>query len=232
MTDGAKAVAASPRPWTIGVFLALYAALTVWIIVGRDIADASVFAAVKNAGYAGLALGGGWAFRAGIARSWRTTRSRPLLAAGAVLLALALMGVASAVSQGVLLLVAAPPAGANQAAIAAEVLAASSSFVDGLLFVGVGGVAAPIVEELVFREVPLAPRRGRIGTAVAFAVSCLVFGGIHLRGVDEWPLAILYVGFAVALGAAYLVSQRNLLVTITAHVLWNGIGLGFLLVTG
>ncbi|PRB13109.1 CPBP family intramembrane glutamic endopeptidase [Microbacterium sp. MYb62] len=84
---------------------------------------------------------------------------------------------------------------------------------------------SPVVEELVFREIPFARLRHVLSTRVAFALSCLVFGVIHLRGLDEWPLAILYIGFSAALATAYLLSKRNLLVSITAHVLWNGTGL-------
>ncbi|MDF2558559.1 MAG: amino terminal protease self-immunity [Microbacterium sp.] len=213
------------------LFLALYAALTVWIFVGRELVAEPVFAGVKNGGYVVLAILGIWLFRDGFARSWRTTKQRPLLAAGAVLLGLALMAVASGANYLMTQLVATPTVGANQAAISAEVLVASTSLVGGLTFVGIGGVAAPVVEELVFREIPFARLRRLLSTRTAFVLSCLVFGAIHLRSLDEWPLAILYIGFSAALAAAYLLSKRNLLVSITAHVLWNGTGLAYLVIT-
>lgn len=223
---------AGPHPasgWQL--FLALYAALTVWIFVGRDLVAEPVFAGLKNSGYVALAILGIWLFRDGFARSWRTTKQRPLLAAGAVLVGLALMAVASGASYLMTQLVSTPAVGANQAAISAEVLVASTSLVGGLMFVGVGGVAAPIVEELVFREIPFARLRRLLSTRTAFALSCLLFGAIHLRALDEWPLAILYIGFSAALATAYLLSKRNLLVSITAHVLWNGTGLAYLALT-
>lgn len=223
---------ADPRPasgWQ--VFLILYLALTAWILGGRELVAEPVFAVLKNGGYVILALLGLWMFRDGFARSWRTTKQRPLLAAGAVLLGLALMAVASAASHVVTLVVAAPAIGENQAAISAEVLVASASLGGGLLFVGIGGVAAPVVEELMFREIPFTRLRRLLSTRSAFVLSCLVFGIIHLRGLHEWPLAILYIGFSAALATAYLVSKRNLLVSITAHVLWNGTGLAYLLLT-
>lgn len=216
---------------SLQVFLGLYVALTAWIFVGRELVSESVFTGVKNGGYVILLIWGVWAFRDGFARSWRTTRQRPLLAAGSVLVGLALMAVAPAVSHLVTLFVATPAVGANQAVISAEALVASTSLVGGLLFVGVGGVAAPVVEELVFREVPFARLRHLLSTRAAFVVSCLVFGVVHLRGIDEWPLAVLYVGFAAALATAYLMSKRNLLVSIAAHILWNGTGLAYLLLT-
>lgn len=213
------------------VFLGLYAVLTVWILVGRELVSEPVFTPVKNAGYIVVTLAGAWVFRDGFARSWRSTRQRPLRAAGAVVLGLALMAVASAVSHVVTLIVATPAVGGNQAAISAEVLVASTSLVGGLLFVGIGGVAAPVVEELVFRELPFARLQRLLSTWAAFVLSCLVFGAIHLRGLDEWPLAILYVAFSAALATAYLLSGRNLLVSITAHVLWNTTGLVYLIFT-
>lgn len=213
------------------VFLALYIALTVWIFVGRELVSEPIFAWVKNGGYAIVMLVGAWGLRDGYARSWRTTKQHPRLAAGAVLLGLALMGVASAVSHLATLCVAAPSAGGNQAAISAEMLAASTSFLGGLVFVGIGGFAAPVVEELLFRELPFARLRRLLSTPTAFVLSCLVFGAVHLRGLHEWPLAIMYVGFAAALATAYLISKRNLLVSISTHVLWNGSGLTYVILT-
>lgn len=213
------------------VFVVLYAALTVWIFVGRQLAPEPTFAALKNAGYVVAMIVGVWAFRDGFVRSWRTTKQRPLLAAGMVVVGLALMGVASAVGVAAALLAGPAATGANQAAISAEALTASTSLVGALLFVGLGGVVAPVVEELAFRELPLGRFRELLSTRTAFLLSCLVFGLIHLRGWNEWPLAILYVGYAAALASTYLLSKRNLLVSIAAHALWNGTGLVYLLVT-
>ncbi|RKQ94595.1 membrane protease YdiL (CAAX protease family) [Mycolicibacterium mucogenicum 261Sha1.1M5] len=211
------------------LFLVLYIVLTVWIFIGRELVPEAVFTGVKNSGYVIVMLLGSWVFRASFARSWRTTKQRPVLALGMVAVGLTLMGVASAISQAALLVAGYSTAGGNQAAISAEVLNASTSFVGALLFVGLGGVVAPIVEELVFRELPLGQRRRAMTTWIAVTVSCLVFAAIHVRGWDEWPLMILYAGYAAALSAAYLLSGRNLLVSILAHVLWNGIGLVFLI---
>lgn len=213
------------------IFLGLYAALTAWILLGGEITPEPLFAGVKNGGYAILLIAGIWIFRDGFARSWRTTRQHPLRAGAMILLGLALMGTASAVSYAVSVFIAVPAAGENQAAISAEVLAASTSLASGLLFLAIGGLAAPIVEELAFREIPFSGLRSLLSTRMAFVLSCAVFGAIHLRGLEEWPLAILYVGFSAALATAYLLSGRNLLVSVTAHVLWNGTGLAYLLIT-
>ncbi len=211
------------------LFLALYVVLTVWIFIGRELVPEAVFTGIKNGGYVVVMLLGVWVFRASFARSWRTARQRPVLAIGMVAVGLALMGVASAISQAALLVAGDTTTGGNQAAISTEVLTASTSFVGALLFVGLGGVVAPIVEELVFRELPLGQRSRTLTTWIAVTVSCLVFAAIHARGWDEWPQMILYAGYAAALSTAYLLSGRNLLVSTFAHVLWNGIGLVFLI---
>lgn len=212
-------------------FLGLYAALTAWVFVGGELVPEPLFAGFKNAGYLIVMVVGFAAFRDGFVRSRRMTSRRPFLSAGMVLLGLALMGTASVVSQAVVLFIGAPATGENQAAISAEALAASTSWVGGLLFVGVGGCAAPVVEELVFRELPFGRLRHVLSTRTAIILSCSLFGVVHLRGLDEWPLMILYIGFSVALMTTYLLSKRNLLVAVTAHGLWNGIGLVYLLVT-
>lgn len=213
------------------LFLALYAVLTAWIFIVRELVPEAVFTGVKNGGYVVVMLLGIWVFRASFVRSWRTTKQRPALALGMVAVGLALMGVASAISQAALLIAGDSATGGNQAAISAEVLTASTSFLGAALFVGLGGVVAPIVEELVFRELPLGQKRRALSTWIAVTVSCLTFAAIHVRGWDEWTLMILYAGYAAALSTAYLLSGRNLLVSVLAHVLWNGIGLVFLIAT-
>lgn len=213
------------------LFFGSYVVLTAWIFVGREFVPDSVFAVAKNGGYVAVMLMGVWVFRGSFMRSWRTTKQRPFLALGMVAAGLALMGVASAVSYAAVFLAGSSAAGANQAAISAEVLAASTSLVAALLFVGLGGVVAPFVEELVFREVPFGRLRNLLSTRTALILSSVAFAAVHVRDWEEWPLMILYVGYALAFAAAYLLSDRNLLVCIFAHVLWNGTGLAFLLVT-
>lgn len=148
-----------------------------------------------------------------------------------VVVGVVLMGVASAVGQLASLGAGTPGAGENQAAISAEVLTASSSLPGAVFFIGLGGLVAPIVEELIFRELPLRRRRGTLATVIATSFSSLVFAAIHVRGWEEWPLMILYAGFGLALATVYVLSRRNLLVSISVHVLWNGFGLTYLIVT-
>ncbi|MGX1931611.1 CPBP family intramembrane glutamic endopeptidase [Microbacterium resistens] len=211
-------------------FLVLYALLTVWILVGRDIVAEPVFTGVKNGGDAVVMLFGAWVFRDAFARSWRVTRQRPLRAVGAALVGVVLMGVASALSQLATVLAATSVAGQNQAAISSELLVAATTVAGGIVFVGIGGVMAPVVEELAFRELPFTRLRGFLSTRTAFVLTSVVFAAVHLRSAQEWPLGILYVGFSAALATAYLMSHRNLLVSVAVHVLWNGTGLTYLLI--
>lgn len=214
-------------PW----FLGLYVVLTGWILWGREFVPEAVFTGVKNGGYLTVTLVGVWVFRDAFARSWRTSRRSPVRAFGMVGVALGLMGVASGVSQAAAALSGAAAVGENQAAISAEVLAASTSLAGSLLFVGLGGLVAPVLEELVFREIPFGRLRNLFSGKTAMVLSSATFAAVHVRGWDEWPLMILYAGYGVALATAYLLSHRNLLVCVAAHALWNGIGLLFLLAT-
>ncbi|MFT4280188.1 hypothetical protein [Microbacterium sp.] len=50
------------------------------------------------------------------------------------------------------------------AAIVAEVLASAASPLGGVLFVAIGRLVAPLVEELVFREIPFGRLRHRLPT--------------------------------------------------------------------
>ncbi len=216
-------------PAVVG-FLALYLGLTVWITIGRDLVAETAFTSVKNIGYVATMIVGVWALRDAIAASWSRTRARPWFTAAMALVGVALMGVASGLSELVRVLAGAPAVGANQAAIIHELLDGTGFPVTAILFVLVGGVVAPIVEELVFREVPFARLRRWLPTPVAFALTCVAFGALHVRGVDEWPLLILYAGYSAALSVAYLVSGRNIIASVGAHVVWNTAGLVFLLV--
>ncbi|MBN0039810.1 CPBP family intramembrane metalloprotease [Cellulosimicrobium cellulans] len=214
--------------WT---FLALYIVLTAWISLGTGVVTDSQHALVKNIGYIGLAAYGVWVFREALSASLRMTEASPVAWARWVIAGLVLMGIASGVSALIALAVDGPLTSNNQAAIDAEMLAASSSIRHSLLLLAVGAIFAPLVEEFVFREIPFARLRPWLSTPIALASSCLCFGALHLRSLDEWPLAILYIGFSLALAVAYLGSKRNLLVPIAAHALWNGSGLTFVLLS-
>lgn len=212
----------------MALFAALYIALTVWILLGSDVAGDDAFRPVKNLGYVATAVVGVWALRDAFVRGWRDLRARPRLTA-TVVLGLALMGAASGLSA--LAQLVAPTGGANQAAIVAEVLANAASPLGGVLFVVIGGLVAPLVEELFFREIPFGRLRRRLPTWVAYVLTCTVFALTHLRGIEEWPLAVLYAGFAAALATTYLLAGRNLLASIAVHAVWNTTGLVFLLLT-
>lgn len=86
-------------------------------------------------------------------------------------------------------------------------------------------VAAPIVEELVFRGLVLRGLLSKLGPIVAVGVQGVLFGVAHVdpvRGVGNLGLAIVLSGVGIALGtAAYL--TRRLGPAVIAHAIFNGV---------
>ncbi len=96
----------------------------------------------------------------------------------------------------------------------------------------------PLVEELVFRKAVLDlvhikvketnnPKidniKKVISGIIALTVSSLIFGFIHIMSFDPEQLLqiIYYAGLGAVLGTAYLVSNKNIFVSITMHFLLN-----------
>jgi hypothetical protein len=84
-------------------------------------------------------------------------------------------------------------------------------------------VAAPVVEEIVFRGVLLSALRDRWGSAAGIGVSSAVFALVHVVPFAVPPIFVL----AIALGRLF-VRTRSLWVPIAAHALFNGIGVAAL----
>jgi membrane protease YdiL (CAAX protease family) len=86
-------------------------------------------------------------------------------------------------------------------------------------------VAAPFVEELVFRGVVLRGFLSRLGPVAAIALQGLLFGFAHsdpARGAGNLGLALVLSGVGVALGtSAYLL--RRIGPTVIAHAIFNGV---------
>jgi hypothetical protein len=86
-------------------------------------------------------------------------------------------------------------------------------------------VAAPFVEELVFRGVVLRGFLSRLGPVLAIALQGLLFGFAHadpVRGAGNVGLGLVLSGVGVALGtSAYLL--RRIGPTIVAHAIFNGV---------
>lgn len=103
------------------------------------------------------------------------------------------------------------------------------TYVVVILFTAV--VAAPFVEEMVFRGVVLRGFLARMGAPLAIVAQGVLFGVVHVdpvRGVANFGLAIVLSGVGVALGvAAYLF--RRIGPTIIAHAIFNGVVLTLLL---
>jgi membrane protease YdiL (CAAX protease family) len=92
-------------------------------------------------------------------------------------------------------------------------------------------VAAPIIEEVVFRGLILRGLLSRMGPALAIGLQGVLFGIAHVdpvRGIGNVGLAIVLSGVGVAFGAAAYLTRR-LGPTIIAHAIFNGVVLTIVL---
>lgn len=108
-------------------------------------------------------------------------------------------------------------------------LDADRSYVIALLITAV--VAAPIVEEMVFRGVVMRGLLARLGVVLTIVVQAVLFGLAHIdpvRGVGNIGLVLILSGVGGALGAAaYLL--RRIGPAIIAHAIFNGVVLAIVL---
>jgi len=85
-------------------------------------------------------------------------------------------------------------------------------------------VAAPLVEEVIFRGVLLASLAERFGTRWGIALSVVVFAAMHLNPFSFSP--VLLVGWALAM---LFLRSRSLWVSVACHSAFNGIGIAVVL---
>ncbi|CAN5596524.1 hypothetical protein BH23ACT3_BH23ACT3_13800 [soil metagenome] len=108
-------------------------------------------------------------------------------------------------------------------------LDADRSYVIALLVTAV--IAAPLVEEMVFRGVVLRGLLGRLGVVLTIGLQAVLFGLAHadpVRGTGNIGLVLILSGVGAALGvAAFLL--RRIGPTIVAHALFNGVVLAIVL---
>ena len=86
-------------------------------------------------------------------------------------------------------------------------------------------IAAPIVEEMVFRGVVLRGLRSRMGAVSAIVLQGVLFGCAHLdpvRGRGNLGLVMVLSGVGIAFGAG-AVLLRRIGPTIVAHAIFNGV---------
>lgn len=106
---------------------------------------------------------------------------------------------------------------------------ADRAYVVALLITAV--VAAPIVEEMVFRGVVMRGLLARLGVVLTIGLQAVLFGLAHVdpvRGAGNIGLALILSGVGVALGvAAYLL--RRIGTVIIAHAIFNGVVLALVL---
>jgi len=85
-------------------------------------------------------------------------------------------------------------------------------------------IAAPIVEEIVFRGVVLRGLRSRLPVVLAIVIQAVLFGAAHVdpvRGAGNVGLVIVLSGVGVAFGGA-AVLLRRIGPAIIGHALFNG----------
>ncbi len=81
-------------------------------------------------------------------------------------------------------------------------------------------VFGPIVEELIFRKIIFAGLYQK-NIVLAYAVSSLFFGAMHVFSGGDWVFLITYAGMGVMFAAAYHYS-KNIYVPIIMHMIHNG----------
>jgi membrane protease YdiL (CAAX protease family) len=94
-------------------------------------------------------------------------------------------------------------------------------------------IAAPLVEELVFRGLVMRSLLSKLPAVAAVVLQGLLFGVAHIdpvRGIGNTGLALILSGVGISLGtAAYLL--RRIGPTVVAHAIFNGVVM-ILLLTG
>lgn len=102
-------------------------------------------------------------------------------------------------------------------------ISADRTYVVALVITAV--IAAPVVEEMVFRGVVLRGLRSRLPVVAAVVLQGLLFGLAHvdpIRGVGNVGLVLVLSGVGVAFGiAAHLLGRLG--PSIVAHALFNGV---------
>lgn len=104
-----------------------------------------------------------------------------------------------------------------------EEISADRTYVVSLVITAV--IAAPIVEEMVFRGVVMRGLHSRLSINVVVVVQGLLFGIAHvdpLRGVGTIGLVLVLSGVGVAFGIAVVLLGR-IGPSIVAHALFNGV---------
>jgi membrane protease YdiL (CAAX protease family) len=103
-----------------------------------------------------------------------------------------------------------------------EEISADRTYVVSLVITAV--VAAPIVEEMVFRGVVMRGLRSRMPIAAVVVVQGLLFGAAHIdpvRGVGNIGLVLVLAGVGIAFGVSVAVLGR-IGPAMVAHALFNG----------
>lgn len=209
---------AAPRAWRRTVGLGVFVVVFNLCVVGlEDDVARSGYLTRDSAETLGLLVGlGFYAFMARLAFKARDeTRVRPTWSVGGsrrALLTGAAVGAAVAV---VVLLLQQVTTGHASGDALINLVVDQGNLARSVLTVVMAVVAAPVVEELVFRGLILQSLRDR-GRNVGLFVSALLFSLAHLRLQAVW----YYVVLGLILGSVYL--RRGLRSSMAAHAAFNG----------
>lgn len=166
-------------------------------------------------------------FRKLLWRSWEPLKGRAVRLLGAVLTGFAVYYIVSFLIAYIIMYIPVQADNRNNAAI--EDLLEQNTLIMGLCTV----VLAPITEEILVRGMVFAPLCKK-SPLLAYAVSILLFGGLHVVGyIGQQPATELLISFlqyvpaGLALGYAY---QRTMSLwgSIALHALLNGIAVAYL----
>ncbi len=155
---------------------------------------------------------GGLARDVGLQPRWSDLAWGPVVWFGAILTQLAMAAIVLALDV---------PISNNTEGISE--LQADRTYVVSLVVTAV--IAAPLVEEMVFRGMVLRGLHSRLPIGVALVVQAVLFGAAHadpVRGVGNVGLVLVLAGVGMAFGvAAHLL--RRIGPVVVAHALFNGV---------
>ena len=87
------------------------------------------------------------------------------------------------------------------------------------------GVMGPVVEEFIYRHLLINRLSARFGTWQCVLLSSILFGLLHVHGINDLVNVLPYVIMGLVLGTLYVKSGYNLLLPIIFHVFNNLNGL-------
>lgn len=226
MTDTPRSDTTATTPGGVlrGIHLAYLALYVVLIFAPGWLKSTGLFSDEANAWigvgrYVVLAGVGLWVFRDAITKSITLAKTHPWRMLVWTLFVI-VAGELAPLIPGMLLasLGWMPDTMSNDAAVGAL-----TERVPAIVFFLTVALLGPITEELVFREALLRRIPRVIPTWVALVVSSLLFGLLHVKSLEELPLALIYGSVGLTYGIGLIATRGNLFVPFIGHAVHNGV---------